>query len=59
MEGITLNILTIIFAAGAAWGGTRAGLNGTREAVKEIKSDVKDIRASVSNHGERIARLEG
>ena len=53
-----LAILSIIFSAGAAFGGAKAALNGTRKNVVEIKEDVKEIKRDVVAHSERLAVVE-
>lgn len=43
MEPITLGVsaLTLIFSAGAAWGGAKSALNGTRTRVSDLHRELE------------------
>ena len=47
-----------ILAAGAAYGGVRAGLNGARQSIVQIERIVTRLDEKVDDHGERITILE-
>ena len=47
-----------ILAAGAAYGGVRAGLNGARQSIVQIERIVTRLDEKVDDHGERITVLE-
>ena len=47
-----------ILAAGAAYGGVRAGLNGARQSILQIEKIVTRLDEKVDDHGERITVLE-
>jgi len=47
-----------ILAAGAAYGGVRAGLNGARQSIVQIEKIVTRLDEKVDDHGERITVLE-
>jgi len=52
-------VASVIFGSGgAAWTAVRVALNGTRESVTRIESKVDKVVDKVSDHGERLARLE-
>ena len=64
MEPATLGYvaLTGFFAAGAAWGAVKSGLNGTKarmEALhKNLDDHIKEEHANDMHTHERIARVE-
>ena len=47
-----------LLAAGAAYGGVRAGLNGARQSIAQIERIVTSLDNKVDDHGERITVLE-
>ena len=53
-----LSLLAIPAAAGAAYGGVRAGLNGCRKSLESIERIVSRLDERVDTHGERITLLE-
>jgi len=53
-----LSFLAAPLAAGAAYGGVKAGLNGTRETLAQIERIVSRLDDKVDTHGERISRTE-
>ena len=53
-----LSLLAIPAAAGAAYGGVRAGLNGCRKSLESIERIVSRLDERVDTHGERITVLE-
>ncbi len=53
-----LSLLAIPAAAGAAWGGVKAGLNGTRQSLAQIERIVNRLDEKVDTHGERLASVE-
>ena len=53
-----LSLLAIPAAAGAAYGGVRAGLNGCRRSLESIERIVSRLDDRVDTHGERITVLE-
>jgi hypothetical protein len=53
-----LSYFPALLAAGAAYGGVRAGLNGARQSITQIERIVTRLDEKVDNHGERISRLE-
>ena len=53
-----LSLLAAPLAAGAAYGGVRAGLNGARESIQSIERICNRLDEKVGNHGERITALE-
>jgi len=53
-----LSLLAIPAAAGAAYGGVRAGLNGCRKSLESIERIVARLDERVDTHAERIATLE-
>ena len=53
-----LSLLAIPAAAGAAWGGVKAGLNGTRESLAQIERIINRLDGKVDTHGERLASVE-
>ena len=46
-----------ILAAGAAYGGVRAGLNGARQSIVQIEKIVTRLDEKVDAHGESITVL--
>lgn len=44
MEDLWLNLATVAFAGGAAWGGVKISLNGIKGDVRELKDDVRSMR---------------
>ena len=53
-----LSLLAIPAAAGAAWGGVKAGLNGTRQSLAQIERIINRLDEKVDTHGERLASVE-
>ncbi len=53
-----LSLLAIPAAAGAAYGGVKAGLNGAKRSLAQIESTVNRIGIKVDTHGERLAAVE-
>jgi len=53
-----VSLLAIPAAAGAAYGGVKAGLNGTRQSLAQIERTVNRIGSKVDTHGERLASIE-
>jgi len=53
-----LSLLAIPAAAGAAYGGVKAGLNGTRESLAQIERIITRLDEKVDIHGERLASVE-
>ena len=53
-----LSLLAIPAAAGAAYGGVRAGLNGCRRNLESIERIVSRLDDRVDTHAERLATLE-
>ena len=53
-----LSLLAIPAAAGAAYGGVKAGLNGTRQSLAQIERIINRLDEKVDTHGERRASVE-
>ena len=53
-----VSLLAIPAAAGAAYGGVRAGLNGCRRSLESIERIVSRLDERVDTHGDRITVLE-
>ena len=53
-----LSLLAIPAAAGAAYGGVKAGLNGTRQSLARIERFINRLDEKVDIHGERLASVE-
>tara|TARA_R110000851_G_scaffold195784_1_gene346526 strand:+ start:119 stop:343 length:225 start_codon:yes stop_codon:yes gene_type:complete len=53
-----VSLLAIPAAAGAAYGGVKAGLNGTRQSIRQIEKIVSRLDEKVDSHGERLASME-
>ena len=53
-----VSLLAIPAAAGAAYGGVRAGLNGCRQSLDAMSRVVERLDARVDTHGDRITVLE-
>ena len=53
-----LSYFPALLAAGAAYGGVRAGLNGARQSIAQIERIVTSLDNNVADHGERITVLE-
>ena len=53
-----LSLLAIPAAAGAAYGGVKAGLNGTRQSLAQIERIITLLDEKVDIHGERLASVE-
>ena len=53
-----LSLLAIPAAAGAAYGGVKAGLNGTRQSLAQIARIINRLDEKVDTHGERLASVE-
>ena len=61
MESDTLTLLSLLAipgAAGAAYGGVRAGLNGCRQSLDAIERIVTRLDERVDAQGDRITVLE-
>jgi hypothetical protein len=61
MEAEMMNLVSLLAipaAAGAAYGGVKAGLNGTRETLAQMERIVSRLDEKVDTHGERISRTE-
>ena len=61
MESEMMNLVSLLAipaAAGAAYGGVKAGLNGTRQSLAQIERTVNRIGTKVDTHGERLASVE-
>jgi hypothetical protein len=61
MESEMMNLVSLLAipaAAGAAYGGVKAGLNGTRQSLAQIERTVERIGQKVDTHGERITAVE-
>ena len=61
MESEMMNLVSLLAipaAAGAAYGGVKAGLNGTRQSLAQIERTVNRIGTKVDTHGERLASIE-
>ena len=58
-DAITLlSLLAIPGAAGAAYGGVKAGLNGCRQSLDKMERIVTRLDERVDRHGDRITVLE-
>ena len=53
-----VSLLAIPAAAGAAYGGVKAGLNGAKQSLAQIERTVNRIGEKVDTHGERLAAVE-
>ena len=53
-----LSLLAVPAAAGAAYGGVKAGLNGAKESLAQIERIVNRLDEKVDTHGERLAAVE-
>ena len=53
-----LSLLAIPAAAGAAYGGVKAGLNGAKQSLAQIERIVNRLDEKVDTHGERLASVE-
>ena len=53
-----LSLAAPFLAAGAAYGGVKAGLNGIRLNVASIEKICTRLDEKVGDHGERITALE-
>ena len=53
-----VSLLAIPAAAGAAYGGVRAGLNGCRRSLESIERIVSRLDERVDTHGDRLTVLE-
>jgi uncharacterized membrane protein YdjX (TVP38/TMEM64 family) len=53
-----ISLLAVPAAAGAAYGGVRAGLNGARQSIVQIERIVGRLDEKIDDHGERITILE-
>ncbi len=53
-----MSLLAIPAAAGAAYGGVKAGLNGAKQSLAQIERTVNRIGTKVDTHGERLASVE-
>jgi len=53
-----ISLLAAPLAAGAAYGGVKAGLNGARQSLMQIERIVNRLDEKVDIHGERLASVE-
>ena len=53
-----LSLLAVPAAAGAAYGGVKAGLNGAKQTLAQIERIVNRLDEKVDTHGERLASVE-
>ena len=53
-----MSLLAIPAAAGAAYGGGKAGLNGAKQSLAQIERTVNRIGTKEDTHGERLASVE-
>ena len=53
-----LSFLAAPLAAGAAYGGVRAGLNGARQSIQSIERICNRLDEKVDDHGQRITKTE-
>ena len=53
-----LSLLAAPRAAGAAYGGVRAGLNGARQSIQSIDRICNRLDEKVDEHGQRITKTE-
>jgi len=53
-----LSFLAAPLAAGAAYGGVRAGLNGARQSIQSIERICNRLDEKVDEHGQRITKTE-
>jgi len=61
MEAEMMNLISLLAipaAAGAAYGGVKAGLNGAKQSLAQIERTVNRIGEKVDTHGERLAAVE-
>ena len=53
-----LSLLAVPAAAGAAYGGVKAGLNGAKQSLAQIERIVNRLDEKVDEHGQRITKTE-
>ena len=53
-----ISLLAAPLAAGAAYGGVKAGLNGAKQSLVQIERIVNRLDEKVDKHGERLASVE-
>ena len=53
-----VSFLAAPLAAGAAYGGVRAGLNGARQSIQAIERICNRLDEKVDEHGQRITKTE-
>ena len=53
-----LSLLAAPLAAGAAYGGVRAGVNGGRLSIQSIARICNRLDENVDEHGQRITKTE-
>ena len=53
-----LSFLAAPLAAGAAYGGVKAGLNGARQSIQSIERICNRLDEKVDEHGQRITKTE-
>ena len=61
MEPDMTNLISLLaapLAAGAAYGGVKAGLNGAKQSLVQIERIVNRLDEKVDKHGERLASVE-
>ena len=53
-----LSFLAAPLAAGAAYGGVKAGLNGARQSIASIERICNRLEEKADDHGQRITKTE-
>ena len=53
-----VGVLVPLLAAGAAYGGVRAGLHGCRQSLDDMSRVVERLDARLDAHSDRLTRLE-
>ena len=53
-----LSLLAVPAAAGAAYGGVKAGLNGAKQSLAQIERIVNRLDEKVDTHGELLELVE-
>ena len=53
-----VGLLVPLLAAGAAYGGVRAGLHGCRQSLDAMSRVVERLDARLDTHSDRLTRLE-
>jgi hypothetical protein len=61
-DPMLINLATLLFSGGAAWGGAKVALNGTRERVKNLETTMQrhtDADEALQREViDRLARIE-